>query len=205
MVNIKMRRELTVLLMICSTCCWASAIAQDDKSVGIAKRKFKHDAKIEASYDPASNETKVVLNPYRIYQSTTESFTNADYISMMGGFTFRGRVLTTNPNRAELHLISDSGRSWKFDEDSERVLTIIVDGERIELGAMTLLSARHYHSEPYNGRSGYLEHVYTALTYEGILKVAGGKHVVLNVGKQTLELRSEPMEALRDLVSRMTP
>lgn len=203
-----MRRTLTVLLLISSACYCAEALAQEAKPVGIAKRKYKHHAKIEASYDPSSNKTSVVLNPYKLSESTTESIANTEYYSMMCGFTYEGRVLTAPPNRAEIHIISDGARGWKFDEESKRVLTITVDGERIDLGPMTVVRARHYQtpSSPVSySRHGYLEEIYTALTYEGIVKVAGGKRVVLNVGQQKLELGNEQMEALRDLVSRMTP
>ena len=204
-----MRKTLTViLLLICSACCCAEALAQEAKPVGIAKRKFKHHAKIEASYDASSNKTSVVLNPYRLTESTTESIANTEYYSVMCGFTYEGRSMTVTPKRAEIHIISDGARGWKFDEEKKRVLTITVDGERIELGPMTVVRARHYQtsSSPVSySRNGYLEEVYTALTYEGMVKVASGKRVVFHVGQQKLELGNEQMEALRDLVSRMTP
>ena len=203
-----MRKTLTALLIILSACCYAQSVAQDAKPAGVAKRNFKHHAKIEASYDPSSNKTTVVLNSYKLSESTTEAIGNMEYFYIMCGFTYDGRVLTATPNRIELHIISDGTRGWKFDNDSKRVLTITVDGERLELGTMTVVRSRHYQlsSSPVSySRSGYLEEVYTALTYDGMVKVASGKRVLLNIGQLKLELRDEHMEALRDLVSRMTP
>src|ERR1041384_7411802 len=115
-----MRTTLTVLLLILSACCCAEALAQGAKPAGIAKRKFKHHAKIEASYDTSSNRTSVVLNPYELSETTTESIANTEYFSMMCGFTYEGRALTAPPQRAEIHLISDGTRGWKFDEERKR-------------------------------------------------------------------------------------
>jgi len=85
---------------------------------------------------------------------------------------------------------------------------ISIDGERIQLGAMTVVRAKHYAygGSPVNyARSGFLEELYTVLTYEAMTKIASGKRVSLNVGQQNIDLKNEHMEALRDLVSRMVP
>jgi len=50
-----------------------------------------------------------------------------------------------------------------------------------------------------------LEELYIPLTYLGMIKIASGKRVLLNVGKQKIKLEDDQLEALRDLSSRMVP
>jgi len=203
-----MRKTRVIFVVLLAIFYSSVSLAQEPKPAGITKRKFKHNGEINAHYDPSSNKTTVVLNPYRISVSSTEIPENKEYFTMMCGFTYSGRTLTGGPDTIEFHIISDGTRGWKFDDDKKRILSISIDGERIQLGAMTVVRAKHYAygGSPVNyARTGFLEELYTVLTYEAMTKIASGKRVSLNVGQQNIDLKNEHMEALRDLVSRMVP
>jgi hypothetical protein len=178
------------------------SIAQDTKPSGIEKRKFKHHVEIASRYDPASDKTTVVLNPY-VVQVSSNSL-SPDTVSIMCGFTYRGRALTGLPDTIEFHLIFDQRRGWQFDKEKKRELSFTIDGEHVELGTMRVVGTRHYVIPGAINR--YVEELYIPLTYEGIVKIASGKRVTVGVGQQqNIKLENEHLEALRDLASRMTP
>ena len=114
--------------------------------------------------------------------------------------------MTGYPETIEFHVISDGTRGFKFNEAQNRFLLIDVDDEQIRLGTMTLVRSKHYAfgSSPVNAaRSGYLEELSIILTYQGLLKIAEGKKVSLLLGGETIRLRKEHLEAVRDLASRI--
>lgn len=204
-----MRGTIKVILLFTLACFYAAvSLSQEAKPTGITKRKFKHRGKIDSRYDPTADKTTVVLNPYDIPPDPMDTNVYPQRFSIMCGFTYKGRALSGRPETIEFHILSDGSHGWKFDSEQKRVLSVIVDGEHVEIGSMRLASAKHFKipSSPANyGREVYLEELYIPLTYEGMLKIATGKRVSLNVGQQKIKLEDEHLEALRDLTSRMTP
>ncbi|MFL6253652.1 MAG: hypothetical protein ACJ74T_01390 [Pyrinomonadaceae bacterium] len=204
-----MRHMIKATLLFTLACFYAAAsLAQEGKPAGIAKRKFKHHGKIDSRYDPSTDKTTVVLNPYAIPPDATDTNVYPQRFSIMCGFTYKGRASSGRPATIEFHLLSDGSHGWKFDKEPQRALSATVDGERVEIGGMRLVSAKHYMvpSSPVNyGREVFLEELYIPLTYEGMLKIATGKRVLLSVGEQKIQLDDEHLEALRDLTSRMAP
>ena len=124
----------------------------------ISQRKFEHRGKIESRYDASTNKTKVVLNPYDVpVVDTVEASENRQYFSIMCGFVYEGKKMTSYPETIELHIISDGTRGFKFNESQDRVLSIDIDEELIRLGTMSLVRSQHYAygSSPVNyARSG---------------------------------------------------
>ena len=173
--------------------------AQDSKSSGVAKRKFKHHGEIASRHDPSSGKTTVVLNPYVVHVSSGSL--SPDTVSVMCGFSYAGRALTGPPETIEFHIIVDQRRGWQFEKEKERKLSFTIDGERVEVGDMRVVKSRHYVIPGAINR--YEEQLYIPLTYEGMLKIASGKRVSMNVGQQNVKLENDHLEALRDLVSRM--
>lgn len=173
----------------------------------ISQRKFEHRGKIESRYDASTNKTKVVLNPYDVpVVDTVEASENRQYFSIMCGFVYEGKKMTSYPETIELHIISDGTRGFKFNESQDRVLSIDIDEELIRLGTMSLVRSQHYAygSSPVNyARSGYREELSIILTYQGLLKIAESKKVSLLLGQERLKLNREHLEALRDLASRI--
>jgi hypothetical protein len=198
-----MRLTITTLLITVLThVCFYVSLAQGTSPA--TTRIFKHKGKINSSYDPASNKTRIVLNPYRLpinpmYAETQDTF------SIMCGFTVKGKKLTGRPEAIELHVISHGYRFWKFVKENERHLSLTIDGEQIDLGVMRIVGTNHYVIATEPVRTIYIEELYILLTYQGMIKIAAGKRVSLNVGQQKIELENEHLEALRDLASRMTP
>lgn len=204
-----MRHRIRAFSLVTLACFYAStSLAQETKPAGIIKRKFKHHAEIVSRYDPSSDKTMVVLNPYKIPLDVMRITVEPDFFSIMCGFTYKGQTLTGVPDTIEFHIFSDGTGGWKFDSDKKRVLSVTIDGQRIEVGTMSLVKSKHYafsSSPANNGRDGFLEELYIPLTYEGMVKIASGRGVLLRIGQQKIKLEGEQMEALRDLASRMTP
>jgi len=202
--------QITRVFSVVTLACFyfATSFAQQPTPVGIEKRKFKHHGEISSRYDSSLDKTTVVLNPYRIPIDSMDTNVNPQVFSIMCGFTYKGRKLTGRPETIEFHIISDGTHGWKFDSEQKRALSATIDGERVGIGGMKLIKAKHYAipSSPVNyGKDGFLEELYIPLTYEGMFKIANGTRVILIVGEQRVKLEHEHIEALRDLASRMAP
>jgi len=51
----------------------------------------------------------------------------------------------------------------------------------------------------------YVETLAVSLPYDVFVKIANGKTVKMQAGRREFKLKEEHLEALRDIVSRMTP
>jgi hypothetical protein len=79
-------------------------------------------------------------------------------------------------------------------------MSLIIDGEAVNLGAMKLITARRF--ELGRGALYYREDLAYAIPYEGFVRMASAKKVTVKVGRTELKLKNEHLEAMRDLVSR---
>ncbi len=186
--SLKYRLTLAVALVFA---CVAHGAAQDQG----AKSKFKHDGKFQATYDRAQDRTVVAFQPYGVkinHQDPLES------IAVTAGFIHPGQTLTSRPQFIEFGVISQSRGGWEFEQEKDRELSVVIDGEAINVGVMKLITARRFTL----GRLYYREDLAYAIPYEGFVRMASAKKVTVKVGRTELKLKNEHLEAMRDLVSR---
>jgi stage V sporulation protein SpoVS len=186
--KLKYRLTLTVALVFA---CVASGAAQDKG----AKTKFKHSGKIQATYDRAQDRTVVAFQPYAVnvnHHDPTES------VAIAAGFVHPGQTLATRPQFIEFGVISQTRDGWKFEQEKDRALTLVLDGEAIALGNMKLITARRFTL----GALYYREDLAFTMPYEGFVRMANAKKVVVKVGKTELKLVTEHFEVMLDLISR---
>jgi hypothetical protein len=188
--SLKYRLPLIVALVFA---CVAHGAAQDKG----AKSKFKHEGKFQATYDRAQDRTVVAFQPYGVninYRDPLES------VAITAGFIHPGQTLTSPPQFIEFGIISQSRSGWEFEREKDRQLTLVIDGEVINVGEMKLITARRFTI----GALYYREDLAYTMPYEGFVRMASAKKVSVKVGRTELKLRNEHLEAMRELVSRAT-
>jgi hypothetical protein len=188
--SLKYRLLLIVALVFA---CVAHGAAQDKGT----KSKFKHEGKFQATYDRAQDRTVVAFQPYGVnvnYRDPLES------VAITAGFIHPGQTLTSPPQFIEFGVISQSRGGWEFEREKDRQLTLVIDGEVINVGEMKLITARRFTI----GALYYREDLAYTMPYEGFVRMASAKKVSVKVGRTELKLRNEHLEAMRELVSRAT-
>lgn len=182
-------RSLLVAALVFGCAAFVAAQEQQTKS------KFKHHGKIQATYDRAQDRTVVAFQPYVVnsnFHDPTES------IAITAGFIHPGQVLASRPQFIEFGVLSQSRGGWEFEGEKERELSLVIDGEAVKLGAMKIITARRFTL----GRLYYREDLGLTMPYEGFVRMASAKKVVVKVGRTELKLKNEHLEVMRDLVSR---
>ncbi|MCA1565658.1 MAG: hypothetical protein LC803_08460 [Acidobacteria bacterium] len=186
--SVKYRLILAVALVFA---CVAPVAAQGTG----AKSKFKHDGKFQATYDRAQDRTVVAFQPYIVtynFHDTRES------VAITAGFIHPGQALTSRPQFIEFGVLSQSRGGWEFEQEKDRELSLVIDGETVNLGPMKLITARRFTL----GALYYREDLGFTMPYEGFARVASAKKVSVKVGRTELKLKNEHLEAMRDLISR---
>ncbi|MDQ3652701.1 MAG: hypothetical protein M3458_20975 [Acidobacteriota bacterium] len=190
-----MRIAKTLLCMAVVAFIVALSTMQRSTQGSTLQRKFKHEAKIRAQYDEASNKTVVAMWPYVVESNYNDP---AESIAITAGITFPNKSQTSPPQYVEFGVLSQSSSGWLFDKD--RKLEVIVNSESLPLGEMKLVTARTFNTR----RLYYREDLAIPLPYDVLVKIVSSDKVVMRVGRQKLQLRKEHLEALRDLVSRIS-
>jgi hypothetical protein len=158
------------------------------------QRKYKHEAKIKATYDAASDKTTLAMWPYDVRRNNDDRY---ESIAIAAGVTFAGKSLDSTPRFVEFGVLSQSRLGWLFKKD--RHLVAVVDGDRFHLGEMNLVTARTFTI----GATYFREDLNLILPYDVYMKMANAKKVVLQVGQEVMALANDHLEALRDLGSQI--
>jgi hypothetical protein len=172
------------------------------------KRKFNHRAQIVSAYDKAKDQTSVVMLWYRVSEDAKEpalfSQTRPPAVSIMAGFGYPGRVLRSTPPSIEFHIEAEYEGKSLFKVKEMPDLIAVVDGESISLGKL-LLERSKTTVGILAPRQITVERLVATFTYQGLLRLTGGKKVTMKAGRLEFELKDRHLEALRDLASRMVP
>ena len=163
------------------------------------KRKFRHDSKVETSFDKSKNETFVYLRmmPVNDLFIKEPSFPHAP-ILLAGGmrlsvfYYYPGKTQAT-PQRVNLGFQLGYPDLQNL---SDYTLVVKADDQLINLGAMNRLT-----SDPSKSAHEYVT-VESALPYDTFLLIANAKKVEMQVGIINFELTENHLEAIRDLASR---
>jgi len=159
------------------------------------QRKYKHEAKIIATYDAANDKTILAMFPYKVRINNDD---NNESIAIAAGVTFAGKSLDSTPRFVEFGVLSQSRLGFQFKND--RRLVAVVDGDRLLLGEMNIIKARTFTI----ATTYFREDLNLILPYDLYMKIANAKKVVLQVGQEVMELTKDHLEALRDLGSQIT-
>jgi hypothetical protein len=159
------------------------------------QQKYKHQAKIKATYDATTDKTTLAMWPYEVRRNYDYEY---ESIAIAAGITFSGKTLNSTPQLVEFGILSQSRWGWLFNKD--RSLVAVIDGERLSLGEMKVVTARTFTI----GATYFREDLNLMLPYEVYMKMANAKKVILKAGQVMMELGKEHLEALRDLGSQIT-
>jgi len=152
-------------------------------------------------YEAAKNETSIYIYPYlQIYESE-RNFLTSETLTMTAGFSHTGKDTISKPSSVELGFISTVKTRWRFADERERKLTIVVDDERFELGTLNRIKTK---TVPMINQQNlrYIENLAVFVPFETFQKMAGAKKVVVKIGSYEIKLRKEHLEVLRELLSR---
>src|SRR5437588_1181681 len=186
--------------------------AQANASAKPQVRKFKHNSKVESIYDKAKDQTTTYLRPMTVTSAPgsieaqimsegkkTETIPG-EVLSMTAYFVSPGKT-AVKPRSVVLGF-----RSWTMDKtkyDNDRTLVIDFDASSINLGAMELLERRLDPNMELSNHRYFVESLEMPLPYETFLRITNAAKVKLTLAGTELSLRSEHLEAFRDLVSRI--
>lgn len=162
-----------------------------------AKRKFSHKAKITTEYDKFSDETTIGTDYMRrVYQGRDH------YLALRAYFSYSGASTPSRPPRyVHLVLASESSRWQYLDPPS---LILLTDGERLNLGVMERADSETRYIRGVG--VSVFEYLDVAVPTATFLQIVNASQVEAQVGGDVeFTLKSEHLEALRDLASRMRP
>jgi hypothetical protein len=179
--------------------------AQDGGPPPVTKRKFNHSGKIVSVYDKAADTTSVVLQWYRVYEESKRPvYPPPPTIRIRAGFGYPGRSLRATPQAVQFDIGTEHEGESLFKGKELPELIAVVDGEQIGLGKTTLDRSRTTAGILGPGQTT-IETLTATFTYQGLLRLANAKKVVMKAGPLEFGLEERPLEALRDLASRMAP
>lgn len=185
-----------------------SVQAQEGGLPPVPKRKFNHRAEIVSVYEKDKDHTSVVMQWYSVSEEAEEpvlfSRTRPANVRIWAGFGYPGRVLKSTPPAVELRIGTEHEGESYFKGGEMPELVAVVDGEPVSLGKTVLLRSKTTVGVVGPGQIT-IETLAATFTYQGLVRLADSKKVVMKVGRLVLELKDRHLEALRDLASRMVP
>jgi hypothetical protein len=151
-----------------------------------ARREFRHRETIVVHYHEASGYGAVELRPALLAASPE--------VRVRALFNFPGRQLAAPPERVTLALVFTSARA-RF--SATPALTLLLDAAPVQARGVV----RQVESAP----DGVRETVSARLARETFLRLVRTERPVIVVDGVAVPVGGEPLEALRDLASRMSP
>lgn len=206
-----MKYTLTGFLSLTLLLAWSGlCLSQSVPSNKSQARKFKHNSKVETKYD--KDQTTVYLRPMtmrnvrgpleaQIFNEGKRTETiPSEVLWMTAYFISPGKVLV-KPGFVVIGF-----RSWTLDKikySKDKILMIDLDGSLINLGPMKVMERRLDPNMELHGNQYFLESLELPLPYGTFLRITKGEKVKMTLGGTEFELRSEHLEAFRDLISRV--
>jgi len=192
------------LLLVCSP----GTLSQVNSSNKPPVRKFKHNSKVETIYDKAKNQTTVYLRPMtlryikssieaRIISESRTDFLPAETLSMTAYFVSPGKVLV-KPEFVVIGFRSQALDQTKYANDHS--LSIKLDGSSMNLGSLAVTERRIDALGPYHYLLVSFE---LPIPYEQFRRITSAQKVTIRLASEEFELKSEHLEAFRDLLSKV--
>lgn len=162
----------------------------------IPPRKFKHFGAIVTDYDKEADLTTVLLGIYILNNPSVDPSNHVSRIQLIAGFTYTGMEPLGNPKEIEFAFKITRVNYGRENDSDVPELIAEIEGEQISLGKPVVLKSTKKHSI-------FTEKIGVLIPKDVFLKLINAKKVKLKSGNIKVTLRDNPLEALRDLASRM--
>jgi hypothetical protein len=173
------------------------------------KRDYKYEGKIVSTYDKNEDKTIVLIqlmpvkdveDPRNILEDTPAKPRQRDRLDFTMFFAYPGEKLVT-PQYVSIGFAYLAFEPQRYEG---HVLTAKVDGQRINLGKMGVLTTQEVIIPNFYKR--YTRRVLElVIPYEQFLQIANAKKVKMKIGDFEFALSKDHLEAVRDLASRTVP
>jgi hypothetical protein len=215
-----MRHAFSLLaVIVAATVVSASLAAQAPASVAPAAmstkalapipsaRHFEHWGQIEMSYDDEENSTSIALTlPFDEHQRDlfARRGRGVSAVEMQVGFVFAGKMMTTPPEVATLviKLIRPVQTAIDFDKTTVGDMHFVIDGKEPVVFSAPLVQRNAVNSA--HGRVRDVQDTYAVVfTLAQFLRVVNGQKVTARMGDQIFDFTGGPLEAMREVASRI--
>ena len=154
----------------------------------------EHGGKIESKYDGFSHETVITLEKMKVTCDGTKGNFKDACVSVTASLHCPG-IQLDYVRYARIELIFQS-KDWDQRHPvDQRELSVVVDGETIRLGRMTLAS--------HKTDVMMTETLEAIIPYKTFKQMANGQVVEIQVGRSQFELRENNLLAFRDMTNRV--
>jgi hypothetical protein len=154
----------------------------------------EHGGKIESKYDGFSHETIITLKKMKVTCDGTKGNFKDACVSVTASLHCPG-IQLDYVRYARIEVIFQFKEWDQRHPVDQRELSVVVDGETIRLGSMTLASQKT--------DVMMTETLEAIIPYKTFKQMANGQVVEMQVGKSQFELRENNLLAFRDMTNRV--
>jgi len=211
-----MRQASPLLAVVIIAAVLASPLAaQAPASVAPAKalpaipaaRQFEHWGQVELSYDDEENSTSIALTlPFDDKQR--DAFARRGHgvsaAEMQVGFVFAGKMMTAAPEVATLviKLTRPVQAALDFDKTAVGDMHVVIDGKEPVVFNAPLVQRNAVNSA--HGRIRDVQDTYAVVfSLPQFLRIVNGQKVTARMGDQIFDFTGGPLEAMREVASRI--
>jgi hypothetical protein len=172
-----------------------------------ARRQFEHWGQIEQNYDDEENSTSISL-ALSFDNRQRDAFARRGHgvgaVEMQVGFVFAGKTMMAAPEVATLviKLTRSAEAALDFDRKTVGDLHLVIDGKEPIVFSAPLVQRNAVNSA--HGRIRDVQDTYAVvLSLPQFLRVVNGQKVTARMGEQIFDFTGGPLEAIRDVASRI--
>jgi hypothetical protein len=172
-----------------------------------ATRRFEHWGQIEQNYDDEENSTSISI-ALSFDNRQRDAFARRGHgvgaVEMQVGFVFAGKTMMAAPEVATLviKLTRSAEAALDFDRKTVGDLHLVIDGKEPIVFSAPLVQRNAVNSA--HGRIRDVQDTYAVvLSLPQFLRVVNGQKVTARMGEQIFDFTGGPLEAIRDVASRI--
>ena len=172
-----------------------------------APRQFQHWGEVELNYDDEENSTSTsIILPFDNHQR--DAFARRGHgvnaVEMQVGFVFAGKTMMAAPDVATLvvKLTRSAQAALEFDRKTMGDLYLVIDGTEPMVFSAPLVQRNAVNTA--HGRIRDVQDTYAVVfALPQFLRVVNGQKVTARMGEQIFDFTGGPLEAMRDIASRI--
>ena len=187
--------RITFCILSLSAC---ALLSMGQETSTAQKREFKHKGKIVTKYDKSKDQTTMSLMKMAVSSAIAREVNDLQQvpqIDMEASFTFPGQQLAKPADT--ITLVFRTFSKYAVFQRGQNLIGVI-EGERA-----LMMGTTNYRSN--SQTFGFEEVLDISLPREALERVANAKTAQIYLGTREIPLKENHLEALRDMVSRMTP
>jgi hypothetical protein len=177
--------------------CSCAGLAQEPNAVPAAGKTARY---VKLKYDKQKNQTTVALKRMSLSSAMNKEVNNITEVAQLdldGSFDYRGQQLSQAAEAVTLNFRSLS--KYPVYQRGQNVVGVLEEEEERAL----MLGATSYKS---NSQTFMIEEVLSiSVPYTALKRMAESKSLRIFLGTREIKFREKDQEALRELVSFMTP